>query len=80
MDAFQTMMASKDVTIGRVALKHRKQQRFHIVYPDCSDKIVGLEVRKQDLKVSLATSQASTRRHCGRVRREGQWSSLLGIV
>ncbi len=51
MDAFQTMMASKDVTIGRVALKHRKQQRFHIVYPDCSDKIVGLEVRKQDLKV-----------------------------
>ena len=42
------MMAGKGITIGRVALEHRKHQRLHIVYPDCfADSVVGFEVHRQ---------------------------------
>ena len=52
MDTFETMMTGKGVNIGRVALEHRKHERFHIVYPDCFvDRLVGVEVRKQHLEM-----------------------------
>ena len=52
MDSFERLMTGKGVSIGRVALEHRKQERFHIVYPDCFvDRFVGVEVRKQHLEV-----------------------------
>ena len=52
MDTFETMMTGKGVNIGRVALEHRKHERFHIVYPDCFvDRFVGVEVRKQHLEM-----------------------------
>ncbi len=48
MDKFASMMDAKGIQIGRVALEHRKQQRFHVVYPDLFvNRVVGVEVRKQ---------------------------------